>query len=85
MFHSQKPGKLLKPNSYSSVIKSNKKVQLKDANTQTTEISAKSQAQESTPSNTKFSVSKLCPTGKRVQSNDQNTSTPPPQKKKETK
>ena len=53
------------PISYSSVIKSNKKVQVKDANTQTTEIPAKSQAQESTPNNTKSCVTKQCPTGKR--------------------
>ena len=71
------------PNSYSSVIKSNKKVQVKDANTQTTEIPAKSQAQESTPNNTKSSVTKQCPTGKRVESNDQNTSTSPKKQRKQ--
>ena len=71
------------PNSYSSLIKSNKKVQLKDANTQTTEIPAKSQAKENTTSNTKSSVSKQCPTGKRVESNDQNTSTSPKKQRKQ--
>ena len=71
------------PNSYSSVIKSNKKVQVKDANTQATEIPAKSQAQESTPNNTKSSVTKQCPTGKRVESNDQNTSTSPKKQRKQ--
>ena len=71
------------PQSYSSVIKSKKTVELKDAITQTNETPAKPQSTENSNTSSQGSTGKQSPQGKRSESNEETVRSSPKKQRKQ--